>query len=439
MQDCRGNALSTASPAAVAALDSATAQLNAFHGDPVGTLVAALKAEPDFIMGHAFLAAVFATAMDRTFESYTDRALSAAGPLLPHANERERAHVAAARLFADGDFERATETWGRIAIDHPRDIFAVQMAQQGDFFLGHSIMLRDRVARVLPHWNESVPGYGFMLGMHAFGLEEAGDYRRAEAAGREAVARDPQDAWGAHAVAHVMEMEGRADEGVAWLRATQAGWDQDGLLACHNWWHMAVAELDRGDLGALLAIYDERILTLGLAQAMQLCDAAALLWRVWTLSHDVGDRWTAVADAWEARAEQGLYAFNDMHAAMAFAATGRDAAYGRLERAAARVAEGRFVNALAAREAGLPVMRGVWAFGRGDWQGVLDHLVPALPKLAIGGGSHAQRDAVHWTATEAAIRAGDRALAAALTAERLSWKAGSPVNRAWAARAAAMG
>lgn len=51
MQDCRGNALSTSSTAAVAALDSATAQLNAFHGDPVGTLVEALKAQPDFVMG----------------------------------------------------------------------------------------------------------------------------------------------------------------------------------------------------------------------------------------------------------------------------------------------------------------------------------------------------------------------------------------------------
>src|SRR3712207_8780011 len=51
---------------------------------------------------------------------------------------------------------------------------------QCDFFLGQSSLLRDRVARVLPYWDDRVPGYGYVLGMHAFGLEEMGDYGRAE-------------------------------------------------------------------------------------------------------------------------------------------------------------------------------------------------------------------------------------------------------------------
>ena len=51
------------------------------------------------------------------------------------------------------------------------------------------------------------------------------------------------------------------------------------------------------------------------------------------------------------------------------------------------------------------------------------------------GGSHAQRDILSWTLTEAAIRLGDRALADATVAERLSWKPESPINLAWAARA----
>jgi tetratricopeptide (TPR) repeat protein len=439
MQDCRGNPLSTASPDAAAALDAATAQLAAFHGDPVGTIVAALKAQPDFVMGHAFLATVFATSMDRTFDGYMDRALAAAEPLLAQANDRERAYVAAAQAWRAGDFDRATEGWGAIAVAHPHDIFAIQMAQQGDFFLGRALMLRDRVARVLPRWDETVPGYGYLLGMHAFGLEETGDYRRAEAAGREAVARDPQDAWGAHAVAHVMEMEGRADEGVQWLRATQVGWDTDGLLACHNAWHLALAELERGNTPAVLDLYDRGILALGLKQALQICDAAALLWRLTTLGHDVGDRWTAVADAWESRAEQGLYAFNDMHAMMAFGVTGRTASAARLMRAAERAAESRLANGLMTREAGLPVLHGIAAFAAGDYTGALDHLVPALPKLPLGGGSHAQRDVFQWTATEAALRAGNRTLADALIAERLAAKPHSPLNRAWAARAAAYG
>ena len=44
-------------------------------------------------------------------------------------------------------------------------------------------MLRDRPAQLLPHWNDSVPGYGYLLGLHAFGLEETANYTRAEDTG----------------------------------------------------------------------------------------------------------------------------------------------------------------------------------------------------------------------------------------------------------------
>jgi hypothetical protein len=42
---------------------------------------------------------------------------------------------------------------------------------------------------------------------------------------------------------------------------------------------------------------------------------------------------------------------------------------------------------------------------------------------------------VSWTLTGDAMRLGDRALADAFVAERLSWKPESPINRSWAMRA----
>ena len=48
-------------------------------------------------------------------------------------------------------------------------------------------MLRDRVAQVLPAWDPSTPGYGYVLGMYAFGLEETALYSRAEDTGRRAL------------------------------------------------------------------------------------------------------------------------------------------------------------------------------------------------------------------------------------------------------------
>ena len=106
-------------------------------------------------------------------------------------------------FLARGRFERAAQLYGAIAIEHPRDLIALQAAHIIDFYLGDSIMLRDRIAQALPYWNHDVPGYGYLLGMHAFGLEETGDYARAEDVGRRALALDARDPWAVHAVQHV--------------------------------------------------------------------------------------------------------------------------------------------------------------------------------------------------------------------------------------------
>jgi tetratricopeptide (TPR) repeat protein len=433
MQDRHGNPISLGNADAVAAFDGAVAQLNAFRGDPVRTLLPALKAAPDFIMGHAFLGAVFATAMDKTLLPNTMRALTVAEELAPKANDRERAHVAAVRLWVDGDIAGATEAWGRIALDHPRDILAIQMAQQGDFFQGQSLMLRDRVARVIGAWTPDVPGHGFVHGMYAFGLEEAGEYREAEKHGRLAMEVNPQDAWAAHAVAHVMEMEGRVLEGVAWISDTSPGWSEEGLLAYHLWWHLGLMWLEHRNPAEALAVYDRSIG--GTNEALPSCDASALLWRLWTLGHDVGERWQAVADQWAGRVEHGINAFNDVHAVMAFAAAGRPDELAAQLATLERSASAKGTNAMMAREVGVGAARGIAAFGAGRYAEALDAVLDVMPRAALFGGSHAQRDILGWTALESAIRAGEKGVARALANERLARKPESPTNRAWLARA----
>ena len=196
--DLRGNPLSC-SAAAARRLDVAIDKFHAYQADPVAEIDALLAEEPDCVMGHAIRAGILATTTDKAFAAGLQSSLAAAERLAPRANARERAYIAAARQWADGDLSAATETWGGIAIDHPADLAAVQLAQLGDFFLGQSQMIRDRVARVLPRWKRDMPGHGYLLGMHAFGLEECGDDAQAEAVGREAVMRNPQDGWAVHA------------------------------------------------------------------------------------------------------------------------------------------------------------------------------------------------------------------------------------------------
>ena len=432
--DKRGNPVSFGGRQAIDALDHAFDLLHAYQADPLAEVDKVIADHPDFAMAHAFRAGALATATDKAFEPELIKSVEAAEALAARANHRERTHIAAVRAWLDGDWERATELWGRASIAYPRDLLALQFAHVGDFFLGYSHMLRDRVARVLPHWNRDVPGHGFIKGMYAFGLEEAGDYAQAEAHGREAVALNKQDGWAVHAVTHVMEMQGRAAGGAEFLEAGVDGWAPNSMFAYHLWWHKALFHLDADDPSTALKLFDDRISAAGFGQALELLDGSALLWRLWLLGHDVGDRWNSLAKKWETRIDDAYYAFNDVNAMMAFVGARDSAAQKRQIEAVRRAGSGTGTNAMMSREIGVPACEGFAAFGRGDYAQAIEFLLPLRAKANRFGGSHAQRDMLSWTMTEAAIRLGDRALADAFVAERLSWKPDSPINRAWAMR-----
>ena len=433
--DKRGNPVSYGQQQAIDALDQAFDLLHAYQADPLAAVDKIIADHPDFAMAHAFRAGVLATATDKAFEAELINSVEAAEALAPKANDRERMHISAARAWLAGDWERAIELWGRASIAHPRDLLALQFAHVGDFFLGHSHMLRDRVARVLPHWSRDVPGYGFVEGMYAFGLEEAGDYAQAEARGLAAVALNPQDGWAVHAVTHVLEMQGRAAEGAAFLANGADGWAPNSLFAFHLWWHMALFHLDADDAPAALQLFDEKISAAGFGQALELLDGSSLLWRLSLLGHDVGDRWNGLANKWQTRIDDAYYAFNDVNAMMAFVGAGNSEAQKRQIETAKRAAAGTGTVAMMSREIGVPACEGFAAFGRGDYAQTIEWLLPLRAKANRFGGSHAQRDMFSWTLTEAAIRLSDRRLADALVAERLSWKPHSPINRGWAMRA----
>src|SRR5262249_31139216 len=153
------------------------------------------------------------------FAEQARASVAAAEAHLSRAGSREQGLAAAARRLVDGDWDTACAVFDRVLVEHPRDAFAIQSAHVMDFFRGDALNLRNRVSRVLPHWSPGVPGYSYILGMHAFGLEECNQYPQAEDAGRRALSLQPKDGWAVHAVTHVMEMQGRIDEGIAWLES----------------------------------------------------------------------------------------------------------------------------------------------------------------------------------------------------------------------------
>jgi len=157
LTDVRGLAVTAASADSVRAFDEALEQLLSFTGDPLGTIEAALAADPGFLLGHCLRADLLLLATDRRYVPAATAAVARAEALAAGATEREQWHVAAARAWADGEFQRAADLWERALIVAPRDALALIAAHQADFFLGASQSLRDRIARVLPAWDASVP------------------------------------------------------------------------------------------------------------------------------------------------------------------------------------------------------------------------------------------------------------------------------------------
>jgi len=436
LKDQWGNPVSAASRDALAKYEQAAEAFLGFSAQAWELADAAVAADPGFVMGHCQSAGLRAVAMEKSFEPQVRPAVEAAERLAGRANERERAHIAALRSLVDGEWREASRIYGALLLDHPRDTLALQLAHALDFYLGQSSMLRDRIARVLPYWSETVPGYGYLLGMHAFGLEEMGDYARAESAGRAALERHRNDVWAIHALAHVMEMQGRAREGVDLLETRIADWAApDNLFTIHNAWHLALFYLDLGEHREVLRLYDERIRAGNSTVALDLVDASAMLWRLHLRGVDIGERWSEIADAWEPAIEGGWYAFNDAHAMMAFVGAGRYGAAEALVAAAERRANGSGTNAEMTREVGLPACRALRAFGRGDYATAIDLLEPLRLVAHRFGGSHAQRDILPLTLVEAALRAGRGRLARALAAERTNLKPSSPFNRELTERA----
>ncbi|HSN72918.1 MAG TPA: tetratricopeptide repeat protein, partial [Steroidobacteraceae bacterium] len=276
---------------------------------------------------------------------------------------------------------------------------------------------------------------GYVLGMYAFGLEETAAYGRAEETGRRALELNPRDPWAVHAVAHVMEMQGRHRDGIDWLTQTARNWSAECLFAYHNWWHLALFHLDLGEVDRALELYDTAIHPQPTQVPLELVDAVALLWRLRLRGIEVGDRWHDVAESWAKSPEDGFYAFNDAHALLSFVAAGRREDVARVVTTLERRAADSDTNGRMTREVGLPLVRGVTALADGDGRAALEHLLPMRTRAHRFGGSHAQRDLVHLTLVEAAFAAQDFGRARALVAERTEQKPTSPFNWQLAARA----
>jgi tetratricopeptide (TPR) repeat protein len=406
-----------ASPGAVALLDEAIEALAGLTGDPVAAAEAAAAADDSLVLGHIYRAYL-------QLYGTTPEGVGTASDILKQLDgtvmgEREAHHLRAARSWVQGDWQGTARSLERALLRHPRDLLALKVAQDLYFFLGNRLELRDTAARVLPAWPREQPGWGYVQGIYAFGLEENADYRQAEDRARAALEHNPRDVWSVHALAHVFEMEGRQRDGVAFLTASAPDWSGS-FFAIHNWWHRGQYHLELGEIDEALALYDDPMRAGRSTEWLDIVDAAALLWRLSLFGVDVTERAEQLAADISDLVADPVYVFNDWHAVMAFGLAG-DHARNELVVAANRHLTAP-TNREAVERAGLDLLEAFSAFAAGRADRAIDLLIGIRPRAHAVGGSHAQRDIIDLTLIAAAARAGDDALARALVTERVARK-----------------
>ncbi|HEX4233051.1 MAG TPA: tetratricopeptide repeat protein [Caldimonas sp.] len=442
-RDPRGLPVSTASAAALAASERALWRMMSFYGTPIDDCDVAIAADPVWPLPR-LMKAGFLLSLTEPSLAADARALLAEVPTSGAAsgNARERAHRGALDHLAAGDWAGAGAVWSEILREHRHDALALQWAHLFDFYRGDAAQLAGRVAPLIGDWPNDDPLHPCVLALHAFGLEEAGHYAEAETTGRRALDADARVPWAIHAVAHVMEMQGRHDEGSAWMAARRAHWGArepaaDGSgpngFAGHLGWHEALFALETLALPRALALFDDYLDANRIEVTLQRVDAASLLWRIELVGGEVGPRWQSLLAGWPlGAAAAGHSLFNDAHATMALVGAGELArAREWVAMSLIRTEHDDGWNGTVARAIGAPLLRGLLAFGEREFDRATELLASIHAALGPLGGSRAQRDVIDQTLLAAAARGHDKSVGRALLDQRRRAKPTTPLTAYW--------
>lgn len=411
LTDRYGTGHSSDNAEALAAFEEAVHGVAAHRPSTGLALNRALAADPQLAAAHAL----------KGFANV----LLAREELLPEAEQAHRAAVAALQArgggtpceqalaealgeAAQGRFYAAAARLERYLDGAPRTFLPAKVAHALRFMVGDAPGMMAVTARVLGAWSEAAPGYGFLLGCHAFALEELGDFAGAERVGLRAVELEPDDSWGLHAVSHVHEMMGRTSDGIAWLEDHRPVWSACNNFSFHMAWHLALFHLEREDHDKVLAIYDAEVRPTSTDDFRDVANAVSLLWRLEQEGVVVGRRWEELrAIAIKRRGDMTL-TFSALHHLLTLLAVGdigaaQELAGNMATRAACRNGDQATVVDIVGHDLASTLI--ALAAG-GTSRARLDRLAVDLQRI---GGSHAQRDVFLRTLAAFAAELGDRA------------------------------
>ncbi|KAL0484283.1 tetratricopeptide repeat protein [Acrasis kona] len=416
--------------------DQALSEFLGWFGNPISTLNEIIKKDPNIIMAHVLLLAfdLLGTAIPLNSPIITERVAHIKGLLKTvHHSHQEYMHAKAMFAWADGRHDLSGEIYEQILLQQPKDILALKIAQDSYFYLGNTQQLYQSVHDVVHHYDDpSVPDKeassiqdalerkqmftrGFVLGMYSFGLEETGRYQEAETAARRGLYINKLDAWSTHGCAHVMEMQGRQEEGIKFLLESKKDWSKATALACHLNWHLSLYYIEKGNFEEAIRIYDNDISKSVESEAMlDLVDGASLLYRL-LLENKLSrndDRWKKLQSIYGPHLKSHVLVFNDVHIAMCYDVHSDE--FSEFLKSWNQYLQSRRhdsidINNKVANEIGALIIDSILAYGEQKYERVYENLHESAvgfngSKVARIGGSHAQRDVLAQLLLGAMVR-----------------------------------
>ncbi len=250
--------------------------------------------------------------------------IGAAQTLLPDPRRNRRAlvYLRAAQVWCDGMMSRSADILNDWVDEHPEDVLGLKICTAIRFMLGDMRAITRITLPTLRRLATSDFGYGFVLGCHAFALEELGEFAVAESFGRQAIELEPADAWAMHAVTHVFEMTNQSNRGLSWLESTQMQWAKCNNFAYHMAWHRGLFQLELGMIGEVLNTYDQSIRTVPTDDYRDISNAVSMLARLERLGVNVGNRWGELAEISKRRASDSTLVFAMLHYLLALVRVG---------------------------------------------------------------------------------------------------------------------
>ncbi len=410
LKDRYGNELSTNSVAARDAYQEGMDSLMAATPGMDSAFQRAVDADDGFALGHISLARA-KQLLGRGHEAKAP--LARARELAAGTTPREQSHIAIFEKILTGQAPAALEAIHEHMKEWPRDAMALAPATSVFGLIGFSGKVGREVEQlaILEPLERHYGDDWWYRTQLAFAQVETGKLDEGQRNIDMSLDAYPRSAHASHIRGHLFYELGERETGLAFLKDWMKDYPREGLMHCHNSWHLALWSMETGRHDDAWRIYDDALRP-GASWGPQVnvaTDCPAFLLRAEMAGQTRRpELWRELADyATKWFGKPGL-SFVDMHTVLGYAMAGEDEALARFTESPRG-----FAGDMVA-----PMARGFKAYATGDWNTAAAEIEPLLATHERLGGSRAQRDLLEYLVVASLVRAGKAVEARAHIAAR---------------------